>query len=453
MDSSSSNSEFVTTSSSSSTHYQSSTWVEDDKFFKTSKHVDFVAENETMIGKILNNFGHQNIVKFLGNTTKLFVDEEKECTQHIPGVTIEQLVTIWEKLDPLSLAEIIDNEEYSDEQIASCVCQVILCILELQDLMGFVHGDLHTSNVLISPTDQTFLKYFNGNVQIPSNGLCARLIDFGNSCVWKHNYNPEFMSVPLYAYSDGVVNMWFDPLYDIRVFCEAVAYDLFNSRKGLFVSNFQCFTANILSMFTQTNGKVVPSNDVYENLILFLKSCIEKEEVRGCCDAQFFADMFGALIAIPIEEKIIQLECLDFNVDEENNFIKFYRAWLLIEKYFTKKQAEHVFKNIVNFVRENIITKSVKSLEGDFNKLIHEQLQYHGQNMVAISFLDSSILLHSLIVASTSLINTSINHILLYKTIVADATQTTLEIMSNVDFDNSYYTSIPIILANWYNNI
>jgi hypothetical protein len=64
------------------------------------------------------------------------------------------------------------------------IFQVIAALCAMQKVFGMTHNDLHTNNIVWSPTDQPFLFYktSDGSVwKVPTYGKIFRLIDFGRS--------------------------------------------------------------------------------------------------------------------------------------------------------------------------------------------------------------------------------------------------------------------------------
>lgn len=429
-----------------SSHAQSKAWMEEKYFCKMSKHVDFVAENETFVGKTLTTLNHVNVVKWLGSEEREFMGKNNE--------RYTSIVTLWEKLTNLSLAHFIEDETIADHVVAACIVQVLCCVLELQELVGFVHGDLHTSNVLVQRTSMTLVHYFDKTVQVPTYGYVVKIIDFGYSHLWKVDKSVH-MSVPLYTFGDGVVNMWFDPLFDWRIFCEAVSLDLFNCRKTKFVGNFQRLTVNLLATFTHKEGKVIPKKNVYMAMVNQLQECMQSHEHKFLCDATLMADMFGALITFPLEADTTKYAYSRSDYDKVN---KFLAAWANVEQYLTAEQAYYFLKNMVKFVRQyddgNQRRVAVHSVERKFNNFIHEELAKSGQNMVPLTHTTTSILYHSFVVASNSLQTVLLNNVFVYKELVESYTHAALVLLRRVGDNNQDHVHILLhLLAYWYNSL
>ncbi|UYV80582.1 hypothetical protein LAZ67_19000799 [Cordylochernes scorpioides] len=69
------------------------------------------------------------------------------------------------------------------QQKQSVIVQVAVALACAEEQMDFRHGDLHTNNIVVSATDKKSISY---NVksqvfEVPTNGILARIIDFGRS--------------------------------------------------------------------------------------------------------------------------------------------------------------------------------------------------------------------------------------------------------------------------------
>ena len=69
------------------------------------------------------------------------------------------------------------------EELASCLCQVIMTLVAYQKAYQFTHNDLHTNNIMYVETDAPFLYYFVEDTayQVPTFGKIYKIIDFGRS--------------------------------------------------------------------------------------------------------------------------------------------------------------------------------------------------------------------------------------------------------------------------------
>jgi hypothetical protein len=92
-------------------------------------------------------------------------------------------VTLLEKLEGVmdDLLEIeFASQTEKDAQWSAWFFQVIAALTAAQHMFGFVHNDLHGTNVMYVPTDRTHLSYTMEGIcyQVPTYGKLIKLIDF-----------------------------------------------------------------------------------------------------------------------------------------------------------------------------------------------------------------------------------------------------------------------------------
>jgi hypothetical protein len=87
-----------------------------------------------------------------------------------------------EKLDN-TLDNLLSDEELSEQELASILCQVVFTLIVYQKCYKFIHNDLHTNNIMYNKTTREFLYYqYNKKVyKIPTFGKIFKIIDFGRS--------------------------------------------------------------------------------------------------------------------------------------------------------------------------------------------------------------------------------------------------------------------------------
>jgi len=92
--------------------------------------------------------------------------------------------------------------------------QVIAALSCAQTLLGFTHNDLHTNNIVWSPTTEEWLYYTNraGAVfRVPTFGKIFRIIDFGRAIFTINGY--QFISDDFKAGNDAEGQYCFRPLH------------------------------------------------------------------------------------------------------------------------------------------------------------------------------------------------------------------------------------------------
>lgn len=109
------------------------------------------------------------------------------------------------------------NEDGSlpEEKWAAWIFQVIAALCQIQSLWGMTHNDLHSNNILWTPTDQEYFYYKTnaGKVfRVPMYGKLFRIIDFGRA-IYTHN-NILCISDDYIADNEAGGQYNFGPFYD-----------------------------------------------------------------------------------------------------------------------------------------------------------------------------------------------------------------------------------------------
>lgn len=97
--------------------------------------------------------------------------------------TMDELLTGWKGEGE----DAVPGEKEWEEIWTAWLFQILAALSVLQTFFGFTHNDLHTNNIVWTPTDQKYFFYENrdGTVwRIPTYGKVFRLIDFGRSIFW-----------------------------------------------------------------------------------------------------------------------------------------------------------------------------------------------------------------------------------------------------------------------------
>lgn len=93
--------------------------------------------------------------------------------------------------------------------------QVIVALCQIQSLWAMTHNDLHSNNVLWTPTDKEFLYYKTNDGRkwkVPTYGKLFRIIDFGRA-IYTHN-NVLCISDDYWPDNEAGTQYNFGPLYD-----------------------------------------------------------------------------------------------------------------------------------------------------------------------------------------------------------------------------------------------
>ena len=93
--------------------------------------------------------------------------------------------------------------------------QVIVALCQIQSLWAMTHNDLHSNNILWTPTDKQFLYYKTNDGRkwkVPTYGKLFRIIDFGRA-IYTHN-DTLCISDDYWPENEAGTQYNFGPLYD-----------------------------------------------------------------------------------------------------------------------------------------------------------------------------------------------------------------------------------------------
>ncbi len=121
-------------------------------------------------------------------------DEDEEGEQFIIYADIPNfpVMLIFTESNENTMDSLLEKEKHECEpgtkewevMWSAWIFQVIAALCVMQKVFGMTHNDLHTNNIVWSPTDEEFLFYksSDGSVwKVPTYGKIFRLIDFGRS--------------------------------------------------------------------------------------------------------------------------------------------------------------------------------------------------------------------------------------------------------------------------------
>ena len=113
-----------------------------------------------------------------GSWCSTYDDERIDAT--IPEFPV-QMICI-EACDD-TLDNLILNDELNEDELFSCMMQIIMILATYQKLYKFTHNDLHTNNVMFVETNKKYINYeYNGKKYlVPTYGKIYKIIDFGRS--------------------------------------------------------------------------------------------------------------------------------------------------------------------------------------------------------------------------------------------------------------------------------
>ncbi len=105
-------------------------------------------------------------------------------------------------------------DDISPEELTSALMQVIMMLLTYQKVFQFTHNDLHTNNVMYSPTDIEYLYYSYNNIyyKVPTFGKLFKMIDYGRSIYTFQN--KRFVSDSFHEDGDAATQYNIEPFFD-----------------------------------------------------------------------------------------------------------------------------------------------------------------------------------------------------------------------------------------------
>jgi hypothetical protein len=111
-------------------------------------------------------------------------DGSFEDDEFIPATIPEypiQMICMEQCVDTLD--SLMANEELNENELFSCMMQVIMILITYQKLFQFTHNDLHTNNVMFVETKKKYILYTYQSKQylVPTYGKIYKIIDFGRS--------------------------------------------------------------------------------------------------------------------------------------------------------------------------------------------------------------------------------------------------------------------------------
>lgn len=193
---------------------------------KTSKHVDFVIENEIEAWKRVSVFSSPHFVKVI-KTTSLIKQEnrpvvffEEICTGPENGKYISGAHYLYynqvaktshkKQLECISLSDLLKNPDKHPSAVLNCVRQTLAAVV-MYEKVGITHYDLHADNIMIrnTPYDIHVYKFQDTVIPIMTFGIAPVIIDFGLA----HIDNSNWAATNSFLYQ-GLSTFTRDPIID-----------------------------------------------------------------------------------------------------------------------------------------------------------------------------------------------------------------------------------------------
>lgn len=170
-------------------HCESSTPTVIKTVVKTSKHVDFVIENEVEAWKRVSVFDSPHFVKVIKtvplskqeNSPIVFFEEINtsiENKKYISGARCRYNQVAKKKC--ISLSDLLRDPDRHPSAVLNCVRQALAAVVMYENV-GITHYDLHADNIMIrnTPYDIHVYKVQDTIIPIMTFGIAPVIIDFG----------------------------------------------------------------------------------------------------------------------------------------------------------------------------------------------------------------------------------------------------------------------------------
>lgn len=311
---------------------------------KTSKYIDYTVELEANVLKKIKSCPQlaQHYAKYVNL---------KQVTRK--GVTTKKL--IYRKIQSeYSFHKFIVKNLESGRPNAVDVIQNIacmtLCACEMLRLkLGIVHNDLHTSNVLITPTDAAVIEYKFANkiYKYRTYGFFPVIIDFGYAYV-----QGERVLAPPLSMDIGYDTCGEDKLADARILLKSVARLLDSPTEfsdkvgqiflptvltnrgsfpdGYFTSMTKEIMETVSASLQDTNGVFVyDSTDAEDMINLFLAQWVPHgSAVDSCMNDNKSEDIYSPAIKAFADFKLAATACRKFKPVGAKRQLAMIKDWL-----------------------------------------------------------------------------------------------------------------------------
>ena len=202
--------------------------------FKVSQYMDFLIEHEfkvmSRLSSLVNYCPHFCLEpEMLTCLTEAKPKKYKSPFDIVTSKPLYKPVLIEEYIKGPKLGSFIDSSK-SLPVALSAIKQVMMGVFMAHDLK-FTHYDLHTDNIILNTCSRNdvFLYVMDNNTSyvVPSNGYCAKIIDYGFSYI--DSIENDALTTSFMHTDIGYTNDRFDWLTDAKLFLISVGYQLENS--------------------------------------------------------------------------------------------------------------------------------------------------------------------------------------------------------------------------------
>lgn len=202
-----------------------------DVVFKSSQHIDYIAEHEYNIMLGLDKLSDfcPHFCRSLGFVNFNMEPKFKEKTnpfEIVSKYSIKKGVLLEELVKGSKMSEYIVDDNI--DMLISSIKQVLAAITISQNDQHFSHYDLHSDNVLLqkcSRDDVAFYIFDDKNtLLVPTHGYTPKIIDFGFA--YNDNMKDNYATTGICFTDTGMMSDRFDWIADFKVFLVSVSKDI-----------------------------------------------------------------------------------------------------------------------------------------------------------------------------------------------------------------------------------
>lgn len=220
-------------------------------------------------------------------------------------------VTLMERCTGTMDALLDIEEESEDPELAKSkdirwsawIFQVIAALSVAQYYYGFVHNDLHTNNVMWSPTTDAYIYYRLDGLKggekfyrVPTFGKLMKIIDFGRASFWLKDRNDLIITDSYADGNDAAGQYNCPPYYDSSEpkVSPNPSFDLCRMAVSMFDALYpeQPPTEETPTKLSEEDGRIALETEskLYNLLWLWLTDCEGKNILRNPDDSERFPD-------------------------------------------------------------------------------------------------------------------------------------------------------------------
>jgi len=190
-----------------------------------------------------------------------------------------------------------------DIRWSAWVFQVIAALSVAQYYYGFVHNDLHTNNVMWSPTTDAYIYYRLDGLKggekfyrVPTFGKLMKIIDFGRASFWLKDRNDLIITDSYADGNDAAGQYNCQPYYDSSEpkVNPNPSFDLCRMAVSMFDALYpeQPPTEETPTKLSEEDGRIALETEskLYNLLWLWLTDCEGKNILRNPDDSERFPD-------------------------------------------------------------------------------------------------------------------------------------------------------------------